>query len=59
MMQWFKSIPNKKTLSLVNFDVEKFHSSISEKLLTDIVSYSNSLINLTDITEEEYLIIMH
>ena len=52
----FKSIPNKKASSFINFDVEKFYSSISEKLLIDANSYAKSLI---DITEEEYLIIMH
>ena len=40
----------------VNFDVENFYPSISEKLLTDAISYAKSLIY---ITEEEYSIIMH
>ena len=39
-----------------NFNTENFHPSISEKLLTDAVSYAKSLI---DITKAEYSIIMH
>ena len=54
-IKWFKSIPNKKASPFVNFDEEKFYPSISEKLLTDAISYAKSLIN---ITEEEYSIIM-
>ena len=55
-IKWFKSIPNKKLPLFVNFDVENFYPSISEKLLTDAISYAKSLIY---ITEEEYSIIMH
>ena len=56
MIKWFISIPNKKASSFVNFDNENFYSSISEKLLADVVSYAKSLI---DIAEEEYSIIMY
>ena len=55
-IKWFKNIPNKKASPFVNFDLENFYPSISEKLLTDTVSYAKSLI---DITKEEYSIIMH
>ena len=41
----FKSIPNKKASSFVNFDVENFYSSMSEKLLTDAVSYAKDRYN--------------
>ena len=53
-IQWFKNIPNKKTSSFVDFDVENFHLSISVKLLTDSVNYLKSLIDITDIIDEEY-----
>ena len=42
--------------TFVNFNVEHFYPSISEKLLTDAISYAKSFI---DITDEEYSIIMH
>ena len=42
--------------TFVIFDVEKFYPSISEKLLTDAISYAKSFI---DITDEEYSLIMH
>ena len=56
MIKWFKSIPNKKVSSFVNFDVENIYLSILENLLTDAINYAKSLI---DITEEKYSIIMH
>ena len=55
-IKWFKSIPNKKVSSFVNFDVENFYPSISEKLLTHGISYAKSL---TDIAKEQYLIVTH
>ena len=42
--------------AFVIFDVENFYPSISEKLLTDAISYAKSFI---DITDEEYSLIMH
>ena len=58
-IQWFKNIPNKKTSSFVDFDVENFHLSISVKLLTDSVNYLKSLIDITDIIDEEYSTIIY
>ena len=46
-IKWFKSIPNKKASSFFNFDVENFYPSISEKLMTDAISYAKSLIDVT------------
>ena len=54
-IKWFKSIPNKKASSFVNFSVENFYPSISEKQLTDAISYAKSLIDVT----KEYSIIIH
>ena len=47
-IKWFKNIPNKKASSFVNFDAENFYPSISEKLLTDAISYAKSLIDITE-----------
>ena len=47
-IKWFKSIPNKKASSFFNFDVENFYPSISEKLMTDAISYAKSLIDVTE-----------
>ena len=55
LIKWFKRIANKKALSFVDFDVQSFYPFISEKLLTDAISYAKLLAN---ITEEEYSITM-
>ena len=55
-IKWFKSIPNKKGSPFVYFNVENVYPSISEKLLSDAISYARLLI---DKTEVEYSITMH
>ena len=46
-ISWFKNINNKKQSSFVNFDVENFYPSISEKLLTDAINFAKSSANIT------------
>ena len=46
---------NKKQPSFVNFDVENFYPSISEKLLIDAINFAKSSAN---ITEQDLSIIM-
>ena len=54
-ISWFKNINNKKQSSFVNFDVENFYPSISEKLLIDAINFAKSSAN---ITEQDLSIIM-
>ena len=55
VIEWFKSIPDKKVSSFVNFDVENFYPSISIKLLTDYIKYAK---NVTEISDLDIAIIM-
>ena len=48
VVKWFKSIPEKSKLSLVDFDVKNFYHSISMKLDTDSIKYAKTLIELTN-----------
>lgn len=50
-MQWFKSIPNKKPSSFVNFYIENIYPPFPKKLMINAICYAKSLIN---ISEEEY-----
>ena len=54
-ISWFKNVNNKKQPSFINFDVENFYPSISEKLLIDALNFAKSSIN---ITEQDLSIIM-
>ena len=54
-ISWFKNINTKKQSSIVNFDVENFFQSISEKLLIDPIDLAKSSAN---ITEQDLSIIM-
>ena len=55
VIKWFKSIPNKRVSSFVNFDVENFYPSISMKIFTDSIKYAK---NLIEITGQDLAIIM-
>ena len=54
-ISWFKNINNKKQSSFVNFEIDNFYSSISEKRLLDAINYAKSSAN---ITEQDLSIIM-
>ena len=54
-ISWFKNINNKKQSSFVNFDVENFYPSISEKLLIDAINFAKSS---SKIAEQDLSIIM-
>ena len=54
-ISWFKNINSNKQSSFVNFDVENFYPSTSEKLLIDAINFEKSSIN---ITEQDLPIIM-
>ena len=43
-----KNINNKKQSSFVNFDVENFYPSISERLLIDALNFAKSSANETE-----------
>ena len=48
LIEWFKSISNKKASSFVDFDVQSFYPSISQKLLTDAINYAKLLADMTE-----------
>ena len=48
VIKWFKSIPNKRVSSFVNFDVKDFYPSILMKLFTESIKYAKNVIEITD-----------
>eukprot|EP00795_Rhopilema_esculentum_P006594 gene6594-biopygen8103 len=56
VINWFNSIPNKHQHTFVIFDIENFYPSITEKLLTDSISFAKKYCK---ITEKDTNIIMH
>ena len=47
-INWFKNINNKKQSSFLNFEVENFYPSISEKLLIDVINFAKSSANIIE-----------
>ena len=47
-INWFENINNKKQSSFLNFEVENFYPSISEKLLIDVINFAKSSANITE-----------
>ena len=48
VIKCFKSIPDKRVSSFVNFDVENFYPWISMKLFTDSIKYAKNVIEISD-----------
>ena len=55
VINWFKKIPNKKKLSFLIFDVEKFYPSIDKNLLLKALKWCRKYV---DVTDDEIEIIM-
>ena len=47
-INWLENINNKKQSSFLNFEVENFYPSISEKLLIDVINFAKSSANITE-----------
>ena len=47
-MEWFNNISNKNQHRFVVFDIESFHSSISEDLFNEAFSFAKTKVNITD-----------
>ena len=56
VINWFKSIENKKQFSFICFDIEEFYPSISQDLLNKALDFA---FNYDNITIEERNIIIH
>ena len=56
VIEWFKSIPDKRKCKFIQFDIEEFYPSISEKLLNASLKFASKYM---DITKDEIEIIMH
>ena len=48
IIKWFKSIPDKRVSSFVNFDVGNFYPLVSIKFFTDSIKYAKNVIEITD-----------
>ena len=52
VLQWFKKIENKKKYTFIQFDIESFYPSISEKLLTNAINWASSYKHISDDQKE-------
>ena len=48
VIDWFKSIDNKQHYKFIMFDMEDFYPSIPKELLTDALTFTETIINLDD-----------
>ena len=48
VIDWFKGIDNKQRYKFIMFDIKDFYSSISKELLTDALTFAETIINLDD-----------
>ena len=56
VIEWFKSIKNKKRCKFLKFDIAEFYPSISKKVLIKSIKFAREF---TEISEEEEEIIIH
>ena len=56
VINWFSSIQDKHQHTFAVFDIENFYTSITEKLLTDAITFAKQQ---TSITDRDIDIIMH
>ena len=55
VLDWFKSIDDKKSFRFIQFDIVNFYPSITEDLLKDAINWAKEQ---TDITNEEENILL-
>ena len=48
VIDWFKDIDNKQRYKFIMFDIKDFYPSISKELLTDALTFAETIINLDD-----------
>ena len=48
VIDWFKGIDNKQRYKFIMFDIKDFYPSISKELLTDALTFAETIINLDD-----------
>ena len=48
VIDWFKDIDNKQLYKFIMFDIKDFYPSISKELLTDALTFAETIINLDD-----------
>ena len=56
VIDWFKNIPDKKSCYFMEFDIENFYPSISEKLFNEAIQYAK---NIVEIPDHDMIIINH
>ena len=48
VIDWFKGIDSKQPYKFIMFDIKDFYPSISKELLTDALTFAETIINLDD-----------
>ena len=47
VVQWFKTLQNKKKLSFIEFDICDYYPSITKEVLLKALSYAKKFVNIT------------
>ena len=55
VLDWFKSIRNKKIYKFINFDIETFYASITEELLIEALQWATQYIHVTELQKKVIL----
>ena len=55
VLEWFKSLKNKRLLSFLTFDVVEFYPSISESLFIDALDFAATHVHITDFDREIFM----
>ena len=52
VIQWFDKLQQKEQYNFIQFDIDNFYSSVSEKLLKDTVNWASTLTEIPEKTKE-------
>ena len=52
VIQWFDKLQQKEQYNFIQFDIDNFYSSVSEKLLKDTVNWASTLTEIPEKTRE-------
>ena len=56
VISWFKAIPNKSSFNFIQFDIDTFYPSITEKLLNKALDYASQFCNISEQDREIILL---
>ena len=55
VLDWFKQMPNKKSKTFIQFDIESYYPSITPEILNKVLDWASTFVNIT-LKEREIII---